>query len=246
LRRIFTLLLSMALLDALTEGLAIGSVKLPARAVRDQARLDTCFSCAIAAVLEGRGLAVPELAPAFHAYYAYEGGGALGGITLERARVTMNVRGICAQRLYDHNIAGELPLSGPDDDAIRDAARRRTSADLEGNPTFALVRGPSRASAWARELASGYPILARIWQNTGYLALQSIRLNPVWQDRDAAGNSHAVAVLGVEPQHERFIVQDSQGESFGDGGQWYLPYGQAESPAVLDAYVLRVPLQRLL
>jgi hypothetical protein len=219
--------------------------RLPSRAIRNQAQWDACFPCAIAAALEGRSPAVPELSPAFFMYYAFEGAAALGGLTIERTRLMMNTRGISSQALCDHAVASGTPSNEPSPTARNDGFRRRTQSDWDGQPWFELVRGPSRESAWIRELRNGFPILARIWQNPGYRLLRLSGRLSVWRDPSPGGPSHAVAILGMDSAERMFIVQDSQGEAFGDNGNWYMPFNQSESAAVLDSYVFRTPVRNL-
>jgi hypothetical protein len=219
--------------------------RLPSRAIRNQAQWDACIPCAIAAVLEGRGLHIPELSPTFLMHYAFGRGAALGGLTIDQARVLMNVRGISEQRFYQHDVSAGTPPAEPNEHVVRNGARRRTLSDWDGRPWFELVTGPSRESAWVRELNQGHPVLARIWQNPGYDALRDAGRHAFWRDPRAIGPSHAVAILGLDSAERMFIVQDSQGVEFGDRGDWYMPFAQSESVAVLDAYALRIPLRNL-
>ena len=221
-------------------------LRLPARQTFNQRNVDACFSCAIATTLEARGLEVPALSAAFHLYRATGGAAATGGMTLETARLVQGQYGICRQNKYDHDIGAGTPTVSPDPDAEADARRRRTLADADGNRTFRRLPGANRPAEWRAALAQKLPVLIRLWLNNGYRALEQNHDNPTWTDTTQGDRNHAVVVIGHEPAQLRFVVQDSRGSDFALQGQWFLPEAQAVLGPITDAYVLTIPLQRLL
>ena len=58
-----------------------------------------------------------------------------------------------------------------------------------------------------------------------------------WDARGPAmgGAGHAVAVIGYSDRVQAFVIQDSRGTDFGQGGQWYLPYSATRSNLILEA-----------
>ena len=50
-----------------------------------------------------------------------------------------------------------------------------------------------------------------------------------------------MAVLGYDEDERWFIIQDSRGESFGQGGQWFLSYNRLKTNRIRVAYAIGAP-----
>ena len=96
---------------------------------------------------------------------------------------------------------------------------------------------PKRVNRWKRWLADSGPILTRLnvdgtWQNAtntnGYLDSY---------DDESAEGGHAVALVGYTPDY--FIVRNSWGDDWGDGGFAYASYAYALQ-AFDESYGVRV------
>jgi hypothetical protein len=242
----------MSLVETLLPWTTPGIVGIPSRAIRDQGKYDTCFSCAIAACLEARSLSVPKLSEAFLVFHSTSAIQVTIGLEATEARYTLGTYGIARRSLYDHDIkfGKPAPSNPPNSIALQDALRRRSLFNSSSDqPEFRRLSDLYRARLWQTQIRSQLPVLLRIWQNPGYLAMKEWKdgsKKAIWQDRTFFGANHVVAVIGFDPATEQFIVQDSQGTSFGNDGQWYLPFAQADAPAIMEAYEIAIPIARLI
>lgn len=241
----------MAPIDSLLSNSHGRWMGLPARTLRNQGNYDTCFSCAIAACLEGRDLGVPELSEVFHVYQSFSSPQVERGLEPLEAMSSLGRYGICAKKdLYDHPIEYGKPADPPGASAFANAAYRRSGYSEESYLfQFRRLSDLYRPRLWQTQILSRLPVLILIYQNQGYLDMQNWPdpdRRAIWSDGETTGPTHAAVILGFDAVEEMFVVQDSQGESFGNEGQWYLPFSQASSMAIREAYQIDIPIHRLL
>lgn len=205
------------------------TIKLPARAIRDQGgTVNCCTSCALSACLEALHPDFPELSPMFHFRMS---GGQVGsrGLTEEAALIGAWRDGFCSQSLHRVEIS-EQGLTAQVSSTAIDDGRKRRLRNPRGRPLWRATGAPDRVHRWKRSLDDGLPVFLIIATDPGYWQLATPSVS-AWEPATApprASGDHAVAVLGYDDDRGHFIVQDSRGSGFGVGGQWFLSYPTAQ------------------
>jgi hypothetical protein len=213
-------------------------VRLPARRFYDQGtRINCCLSCALATCLEARYPSYPALAPLFHYYWARPSRARFDAVTISNAFLASQLRGFCKLVLHDHAFTEQGATMLPTDDAMRDGESRRMGVDPDTGEVLAVwLPSSDPLPWWKRALSLGYPILLGIVPDDAYWALRNGLERWRAPGPAAPGAKHAVAVLGYDDAESAFIVQDSRGQEFGRGGQWFFDYDGLDSPLVYAAY----------
>ena len=216
------------------------SQALPAGAVRDQGgEVNSCLSCALAAGVEAAKPDSPILSALFHYYWSRPGQSGVAGLTMLQGFAGAERRGFCFRELYDPSPSRSGLRSRPDGRAISDGRLRRFLR-RGGRRAYVHLPDSSRVDGWRRALARRHPVVAGLLLDESYWEMRDG--DPVWKATGPRKGSqaHAVAVLGFDDRAEHFVVQDSRGESFADGGQWYLRYRVCPSPLIEEAWALRL------
>lgn len=210
-----------------------------ARRIIDQADINCCVSCAIASAAESANRNWPALAPLFHYFVTrvdvMDATPAQNGdLTLEDAKSAVENAGICLNRLHDQPMDLAGIAAAPSRDARGDALSRRLPAVSTFPPVsrIVLLADQNRTQEWKRALLTGKPIVAGIDLPAEY----SKNMTRATTANGRLGPSHAVVILGYRDSEQAFIVQDSRGDSWFIGGQWWMPYAFAESSFVFKAY----------
>jgi hypothetical protein len=225
-------------------------VWLPGRSVQDQGVINACFSCAIATAMKARSASVPPLSPAFHFHYA-GGGEAVNGLTPDQALAALSRYGVSsfdAHRFADSSQGScGLTLEGircaPLESADRDGAMRRMepAPKLENNGYVEVVSGPF-TSAMKTFLRDGTAVVAILFPNPAYWRMwhekypQMPRVSQLSNADGPFDDAHVVCIIGLDELISCFVVQDSRGTGFGEGGQWLLPFDFADSTLLYRVY----------
>lgn len=214
-----------------------------ARVIVDQKEVPCCVSCAFASATESGKAAWPELSPLFHYFVTRTEKMGAGreqaiNLTLEQGQSALEDIGICPHDLHPVTMDSSGLSAPPSDKARSDAAERRLAPISVFPPVsrIELLDDFQRLLEWKRALLTGKPIVAGIDLPVGYgremkrAPWPAVRLGP----------SHAVAILGYRDSEQAFVVQDSRGPEWFQGGQWLMPYAFAQSGFVYKAYALRI------
>jgi hypothetical protein len=209
------------------------------RRILDQGDIPCCASCAIAAAAESANARWETLSPLFHYFVTRTqivGGspGQMADLTLEDANSALQDLGICLNRYHDHAMSGDGIAAAPSTAARADALTRSLPPVSILPPVYRieLLGDQNRVQEWKKALLTGRPIVAAIDLPAAY-GKTMVRAAT---DGGRLGPSHAVAILGYRDSEQAFIVQDSRGPDWFLGGQWWMPYGFAESGFVYRAY----------
>jgi hypothetical protein len=214
--------------------------------VRDQADLSNppwdipcCVSMALVQAMESLDLCSPPaaaLSPLFH-YYQLTGGRPGGASILDGILLALD-RGVCRLDLHDPPMSSGAAYTAPTPPAIADA---RTRCITHLNPItyeggYARLQ-PGDDKHWIRFLASGCPLILGFWLTDAYAALQNSNTLGSALGLPHRG-AHSVVCLGYSLQHRCFLVKDSRGDAFGDGGFWWLPFERLAEGLVLEAWAI--------
>lgn len=230
------------------------SVKLRGpRAIVDQENVACCISCALATCLESLHSTYPALAPLFHYVQALSSARVVTadnlqrGLTIAEGRSALVTHGMAEVRLHSHPYRAPQAATAPTAEAVRDGLTRVGRPDrLTGVGFFRSIDLQlDPVGEIKRALLQSKPVLFGIHLTSGRQRLRAgqPRLDPVGA-REA--NQHAVACLGFDDNENSFIIQDSFGADFGQGGQWYLPYPTfaASDPVVFEAVIVGFNIRR--
>jgi hypothetical protein len=214
---------------------------------RAQGEVPCCVSVSIAVCMEilGARRGARKLAPLFHYFIARGGGEALDEIDFTTGLNAAGEHGVCRDGLHGAPFTAAGARQGPSPAAERDGPRQRlVLSDEEGGADLWPRLHPDGLEDWRAALAKGYPIVlgfrttAAYWRLKGGLAVHP----PIdgGDDGGAAGDGHAVAVVGYDDQKHggSLLIKDSRGDRFGSGGSWYLPYEILSYGPFEEAYAL--------
>lgn len=210
------------------------------RGVVNQADVPCCVSCAFATALESLQPGFAQLAPLFHYYFTRTGrmrlpSTAMSDTSLLEAAQTLALEGICVFDLHEYESTVGNAAIAPTSAARTDGQARRLPFNAAiGVPRFRRLSDVSREVEWKKALLTGKPIVAGFAVVDGYGPAMRRLDMPAKQ----TGTGHAVAVLGYRDSERAFIVQDSRGEDFALGGQWWMSYAFASSAFVQEAYCI--------
>lgn len=226
-------------------GLRPSEIRLPgARAILDQKEVECCISCAITTCIEVFYPQYEQLSPLFHYYktaFLFEGRAPRvnDGMEIDRGFATLMSAGICLFSLHPAQFDATGVAMAPSVDAENDGKKRAMPLDVVTyvSPYEEIPLGRDPVNSMKDALAGGRPVLAGIHLTTNYRAVKLM-------DPGAPnGLRHAVAILGYSDAEASFIIQDSRGPNWAQGGQWWLPYNILMSPntIVFQAFAVGYP-----
>lgn len=143
------------------------------------------------------------------------------GMTLGGAIDAIQMKGACLQATWPFDLA--VVNEKPPEEAFTEGMRYKVSDSQEI---------PCDPVAMKACLASGYPIvfglkLTKAFFHPGPTGL--IKTPDPDDPKSAEHGLHAMLLVGYSDAHQRFIVRNSWGEDWGDGGYCYIPYDYAGS-----------------
>lgn len=200
--------------------------------VEDQAETNSCTANAIAGAYEyllkrhaGEELDISRL---FVYYNARELDGIRGdqGSSISSAIESLQEYGACAEELWPY--ARKRVNKQPDDRAYQDALQLvlDDAAQLQAE-LFAMKHC----------LAEGYPFVfgLTLFESFDRATRQGRVPMPDRRDRGRGEHgSHAMLAVGYSDKAESFVVRNSWGERWGDGGYCYIPYKYLANPKFCD------------
>lgn len=211
--------------------------------VRDQHDVPCCVSMAVTACMEildsARG-SVIELAPLFNYFYARPNPSDFRPLDLRAALQAATELGICARALHDVEYDEAGACTRPSDEAREDARKHQLAGY---DPTTRTMRyeliTSNRTVSCRTALSRGFPVLIALWMTSGYLNLSAERPVHARPPAEPSVGGHAVVAVGYDDQRASFIIEDSRGPNFAQGGSWFLPYDILDSRIVYEAWILR-------
>lgn len=206
--------------------------------VKDQAGTRSCAAQASAGAYEYllkrlRGAAAPDVSRLFIYYNARLGfGGELTdfGASLRMVIAGLKGKGACAESVWPF-VPGAVNQPPPPE-AYAQAAG--FVVDIE-------ERVPTDERAWKEALARGYPIIFALNLFRSFSAFQRKGLvpSPTPEDRQGTASGHAMLCVGYSDTDGVFIVRNSWGSAWGDGGYCYVPYKYVMTWNLGDSWILR-------
>jgi hypothetical protein len=213
------------------------------RKVVDQASLNCCVSCAVAAAMEILHPDWPALAALFHYYAARHdisgGADARGSLFLDKALEVAAIFGVCRSTEHAAEFTSSGAESPPSPTAYRDG-RGRTLSRRGRFPGFDEIRSRSRFNEIRRLLKAGRPALIGLKLPRSY-PRRFLDTRYRWLDPNRPGNNvyrHCVLATGYNDAEGALRVLDSRGPSEFDGGSWWLGRVVVDSTVVEEAYAL--------
>jgi hypothetical protein len=161
------------------------------------------------------------------------------GMETDQGFTTLETAGISLLCLHDAAYDATGVALEPSNLAVEDGKNRSMPYKLDryvsAHQSIALELDP--VNNMKQVLAGGRPILAAIQLTKNYGAAKLLDPGP------PTGQRHAVAVLGYSNAEASFIVQDSRGKQWAQGGQWWLPFSVVASPVTIlfQAFAIGYP-----
>ena len=207
--------------------------------VWEQQDVECCTSCAIAACLEAMYRSYDVLSPIFHYYKS--GASPKSGLDPERALVLAEDHGLPLYSQHRYGLTREDLKQPPTDDAVADAERRRLQRTVYYRQRFERLENFDRQHHIYTALSRKHSVLLAIWIDDAYWRMKDAGTD-VWKPEGPRKGDlgHAVAIIGYESSTDRFVAQDSRGEAFGAGGQWYLHARDCDSSMIVEAWEIKL------
>lgn len=209
--------------------------------VRNQRNLGACSSFAAVAMyeammnragIEGHN----QMSPAYLFYYSnILTGRPEGGSNFYEQLEILGKRGVCYEDFYTYD--ADMPDVKPSDHAENDAKAHRVIAAKQ----IPLTEGIDKAVALRRNhailtaaLSEGYPIgiSLKIFDNFGEDG--PFIMHPDDSPKAKEDGWHAMVIVGYSEDNGFYIVRNSWGKDFGDGGYCYVPSAYIDDPDYLN------------
>eukprot|EP00567_Pseudictyota_dubia_P014166 CAMPEP_0197437214 /NCGR_PEP_ID=MMETSP1175-20131217/4489_1 /TAXON_ID=1003142 /ORGANISM="Triceratium dubium, Strain CCMP147" /LENGTH=400 /DNA_ID=CAMNT_0042966675 /DNA_START=44 /DNA_END=1246 /DNA_ORIENTATION=- len=144
------------------------------------------------------------------------------GMTIGGAIEAIQLKGACLAETYPFDLS--VVNSRPHDDAFEEAMNYKVSE---------AVKIPVDVTSMKECLASGYPIVFGLKLTQRFFRPYEGGFIPTPDPDDpqsAEHGLHAMLIVGYSERQQLFIVRNSWGESWGDGGYAYVPYDYIAGP----------------
>ncbi len=211
------------------------NIELNPRTIWQQQDVECCTSCAIATCLEALH-DYDVLSPIFHYHRSrvrYD-----RGLNPEHALDLARTYGFCLQALHDQQLNRAGLRVRPSSRATRDGTSRRLRH--VNKRLYVRLGSRNRANQMRSALERGHPTFLVLWPDSGYRQLAQAGVyewHPTRSSRQ--GLLHTVAVLGYHANTKRFVAQDSRGDQFGRGGQWFLAARHCDARSIHEGWEIR-------
>ena len=132
---------------------------------------------------------------------------------------SMGEYGICSEELHPYSSGlGEKPT----DEAYEDGKTRRIIKALNVNVALDDIKSA---------IQEGYPVAVSLKIYKSFNSTSGFVKRPTKEEIESADfGYHAMVVVGYTDETKHFVVRNSWGESFGDGGYCYIPYSYISDP----------------
>jgi len=207
--------------------------------VYNQAQYNSCTGNAISAAFEyeliKQGIADFTPARLFIYYNERDAEGDVtrdGGAQIRTGIKTVNTLGVCNEALWPYD-ANDL-LTKPTDDCYQEAANHVVTQYLSlSNDLAQLKTCLYNGSPFIMGIMLHPSFETGVVSQTGYVPMPS--------PGEPIITGHAVLAVGYNDHEQYFIVRNSWGPNWGDGGYFYLPYAYVSNPALAtDFWVIQV------
>jgi C1A family cysteine protease len=197
--------------------------------VYDQGELGSCTANAVAGLMqfdEEKEHAISATMPSrLFIYYqerVLEGTvGVDSGAQLRDGIKVVVKWGVCPETGWPYNIA-EFALQPPPQ-AYTDAAKEKALVYLRMSQRLSQMRGC---------LAAGFPYVfgLSVYESFESQAVANTGIVPLPAPGETQVGGHAMCVAGYDDAQQWFIVRNSWGDQWGDGGYGYMPYAYLLDP----------------
>ena len=191
-------------------------------AIKNQGQQGSCTAHAMTAIyeyiLKSNKARHADLSEAFLYYNARQRAGAQDedrGCSYEAALESLVEQGVCEEQFMPYS--PEVYTQIPNAEAYSNALTHRVRKAVNVRRNMDDLRSA---------LEDGYPVAisAALYESFGNGALGVISL-PAEDERQRAEHGfHSMVICGYSDENRLFVVRNSWGEGFGDGGYCYMPY----------------------
>ncbi len=207
--------------------------------VYDQGELGSCTANAIAGALEfdelhfgARTSWVPSRLFIYYNERAVEGTVKSDSGAQIRDGIKVVVRdGVCSEAEWPYEVTKYA--TKPTAACYRDAAKERVKSYMSLTQSLLQLKAC---------LAEGFPFVFgfSVFESMESDLVKKDGMIPMPQPNDGLLGGHAVACVGYDDRHHYFIIRNSWGVEWGDGGYGYLPYAyMLDSGLTADFWTLR-------
>ncbi len=144
-----------------------------------------------------------------------------GGV-IQDVLVTLNRDGICSEKTWPY-IESQFKQK-PSQQSYEEALKNRISK---------YERIPLDLASWKSVLAEGYPIIFGVSVYSSFMNPRNGRI-PLPGSNEENMGGHAMCCVGYSDPDRVFIVRNSWGHQWGDGGYCYIPYDYMMNPGLND------------
>lgn len=209
-------------------------------AVYDQGELGSCTANSIAGAFEfgllKQGLSDFMPSRLFIYYNERKMEGTIkqdSGAQIRDGIKSINAVGVCTEKLWPYNPAKFTNKPSP---ACYNAAKGNEATSYQKIDNTDL-------NALKQCLASGYPFVFgfTVFNSFESDAVAKTGIMPMPTKRDQPVGGHAVMCVGYDDEKQTFIVRNSWGDSWGDGGYFHMPYAYMTDPDLAnDFWTIRI------
>lgn len=199
--------------------------------VKSQGKLGTCAVFSVTSVVEyilrSAGQDDCSLSERFVYYNVKKNHGEIdGGCSLDDVLESIKEEGICKGDLCPYSMQNYKEK--PSEDAYEDGGKHKISIARRVKPTHRHLTSA---------LSEGYPIIISLKiycsfdnNNKGFVFLPDEE-----ETKNKDYGRHAMVICGYSEEHKVYIVRNSWGEDFGDGGYCYIPFSYIENTDLLNS-----------
>lgn len=189
--------------------------------IKDQGNLGSCSAFAMVGIyeyiLKKSAKKETELSPLFAYYNARKhmvgDESELEGTSLYNIIKGMGEDGICLEEFYPYTTTG---FDEPSTDAIQDASCRKITKALNVERNIEHIK---------TAIAEGYPVAVSLQIFDSFASSTGFVVKPTEEELQSNEQYfHAMVICGYSDREKIFIVRNSWGTEFGDGGYCYIPY----------------------
>lgn len=221
---------------------------------RAQESVPCCVSCSVIAameILDARVGGAVQLSALFNYFTARPMANRLSGIEIRDGLKAAASDGVCPQSLHPVPFSRDGAERRPSQAAFRAATELRLVEEtdlIDYSIGYHRIFDVRRLHDWKAAILQGQPIVVGFHLTSAYMEISAA--SPVHRGPNGLTGlgGHAVAIVGfddaqevppgLKPSRGALRVLDSRGPSFGDSGQWWLPYALIPMGLIVEAWAI--------
>lgn len=206
--------------------------------VENQGQIGSCTAnagCSALEMLYNRNKTPVDLSRLFLYYYTRKLGGLKGDVGAYPRDIgkALKAYGTCLEETWKYD--GTLVDTEP-------SAPAKTEANSFKISSYEQIVGSTRLDQVKSLLSQGIPVLLSITVHNGFFSLTGNWKSHTWDWKTSLTNpvkgGHEMLIIGYDDNAQRFLVENSWGAGWGDGGFCGIPYSIMDSDAFGELWVV--------